>query len=223
MPPAESADREPAGLLRRCLQLVWPVLAVAAAMQLLRYVVLMVNRSRPIPYWLDITTLWLLLLSGAAALAAAVLTIYVVARWMLRVREESYAGAGYAEPRRRWEVVALTVIPFLNVAGAPLLLREAADAAGGAAVQQARAMITRVAVAWALVSVVGLIALIYRILAWNNAIVQTGADAMLWATLTLALSALFAYWLGPRLSRLAVDDGHADDDAPAPRRLVVAA
>lgn len=220
---AETAAQAPDSRLRRCLQMVWPILAVAAALQLVRYVVLMVNRSRPIPYWIDIASLWLVLLSGAAAVAAAVVAVYVFVRWMVAVRERSYALAGYAAPRRRWEVIALTVIPFVNVVGAPLLLLEAAEAVGGAQAARARRLITRVAVAWALVSAIGLIALVYRIVAWSGDTVQVGADAMVWATLSLAVSAVFVAWFESRVSRVVVTDTGADTGEPAPRRLVVAA
>ncbi|MFC0316171.1 DUF4328 domain-containing protein [Gordonia phosphorivorans] len=222
--PAPESDAvaapDPGRRLRWALQIVWPILAVAAGLQLLRYALLMLNRSHPIPYWLDLAVVWLLLFAGAAATGAAIWALVLFARWLVAARESAYAAVAARDPRRRWLVIAGAVTPFVNVVTAPFLLLEAAAAVGADQAQRVRPAINRVAVAWALVSGVGLIALGYRIAAWSSGSIQVGADAMMAALLTFVASALFAVWVRPRLAGLVVTDA-----APAPqtRRLVVAA
>ncbi|GAC58868.1 hypothetical protein GOHSU_56_00010, partial [Gordonia hirsuta DSM 44140 = NBRC 16056] len=203
------------------LRWTWRVLVGATAVQLLRYLLLMANRSRPIPYWLDLTTLTLIWLAGLAVLGVALGALYFFAGWICQVRARSYAAAGWREPRPRWSVIALAVVPYLNVLGAPLLLWEAAAAVGGAQAERARRMITRAAVAWGLVSAVGLVALVYRIFSvWVSDSIQTGADAMVWTLVALIASASFVRWLNPRLSALTAT---AAVQTGAPRRRLVVA
>ncbi len=223
--PARTAEVDepqirPEAALRRALRWTAILLAAAAAAQFLRYLTLLVNRSRPIPYWFDVATAILLIGCGVAALSAVVWAVYAFARWLLSIRERSYELAGTREPRHRLVVVAASVVPFANVIGAPFLLLEAASAVDGAA-GPARRAINRGAVAWGLVSLVGVIALSYRIVALTSESIQVGADAMIWSLLTLIASAAFARWLGPRLSAMTVMGG---DTVPVrQRRLVVAA
>ncbi|WP_298445934.1 DUF4328 domain-containing protein [Gordonia sp. (in: high G+C Gram-positive bacteria)] len=220
-PPAEEAGTDPAASLRRWLTFLWPFLVAAAVMQLLRYVTLMVNRSRPIPAWWDLGTLALVMLCGWVAAAGVVVGLYYFTRWMIQVRADSYALAGRSDPRPAWAVLLMTALIFVNVVGAPFALVEAARAAGGPGVARVERAVRRVAVAWGLVNLIGAIALAYRIACLFTDSVQTGADAMAWATLAFAASAVFARWLGPRLDKVVVT---GDEVASAPpRRLVVAA
>ncbi|MFT3660540.1 MAG: hypothetical protein QM809_03850 [Gordonia sp. (in: high G+C Gram-positive bacteria)] len=91
---------------------------------------------------------------------------------------------------------------------------------GGGQERTARRTIDRVALAWALVSLVGLIAMIYRIAAFGSDSIQAGADAMIWALLAFVVSALFCRWLSPRLPRTVAV---GLDDTAHLRRWVVAA
>ncbi len=214
------AAADPGAVLHRALGWLWPLLAVAAAAQLLRYLTLVVNRSRPVPFWWDVLSLSIVSICGYAALLGVLGVLYLFARWVVAVRRTSFAAAGRSEPRRRAVVIAGAVVFPVNLVTAPLLLREPARAVGGADGARAETLITKAAVAWALVCLVGLIALGYRIAAAVDHSVQTGADAMGWAVLGFAVSAAFAAWLRPRLGRLVAS---ADAVAPVPaRRLVVA-
>ncbi|GAA4743038.1 DUF4328 domain-containing protein [Gordonia alkaliphila] len=222
VPPGDDnrEAKSPGARLRWALQIIWPVLAVAAALQLLRYCILMFNRSHPIPYWLDLASLWLLLISGAVAVAAAVWGLFLFARWLLAARERSYETVETSDPRRRWLIIAGAVLPFVNVLTAPLLLLEAAAAVGPAQAARVRPAINRVAVAWGLVNGLALIALVYRIVAWSSGSIQVGADAMVATLVTFVASGIFVAWLVPRLDGLVATD--LPSVAPA-RRFVVAA
>lgn len=221
--PDSVDDAGPADLhapLRRWLTFLWPLLAAAAVTQLARYLTLVVNRSRPIPAWWDLGTLALALLCGWVAAAGILVALYYFASWMIRVRADSYARAGQRDPRRRVAVAALAGVVYVNVLGAPLLLLEAARAIGGPAADRAERAITKVATAWGLVTLIGTIALGYRIVAAFSDSVQTGAGAMVWTVLAFAASAVFVRWLGPRLNRVVAGDEVAAEPA---RRLMVAA
>lgn len=215
------APADPAADLSRALGWLWPLLTVAAGTQLLRYLTLVTNRSRPVPFWWDVVSVSLLSLCGYAALLGVPAVLYLFGRWVLSARQASFAAAGRSEPRRRLVVLAGAALFPVNLVTAPLLLREPARAVGGTEGARAERAVTRAAVAWALVCVIGLIALGYRIAAAVDHSVQTGADAMAWAVLGFAASAAFAAWLRPRLSRLTPTGAHAGG-TPA-RRLVVAA
>lgn len=221
VPAGAAADpaATPAATLQRWLGYAWPALAAGAVVQFLRYLMLAVNRTRPIPAWLDLAGLILLWAVGIAATAVAVVALYRFGCWVAAARADSYALVGRSDPRQRLLVVALSVTPFVSVAAVPLLLLEAARAVGGAAASRAERVIAQVGIAWGLVNLVGLLALSYRIAAWSGDSIQTGADAMGWATLAFAVSALFAHWVVGRLPKTVV----ADDERTAEpsRRLVV--
>lgn len=220
-PETTDDDARPEAGLRSALRVTWILLAVAAGMQLLRYLTLMVNRGRPIPSWFDAVTLILLLAAGVLAVLAVLWSAYAFVNWMRAVRTSSYGLAGTREPRPWPLIVVATLLPFANVIGAPFLLLEAASAVGGVRADAARREIQRGAVAWGLVSLIGLIALVYRIVAAGSDSIQTGANAMVWGLLALIASAAFARWLGPRLGKMTVL-GH-EPVAAVERRLVVAA
>ncbi|MFZ2510255.1 MAG: DUF4328 domain-containing protein [Gordonia sp. (in: high G+C Gram-positive bacteria)] len=217
---ADEPQVRPEAALRQILRWTTIALAVAAVAQMLRYLTLFANRSRPIPYWFDLATLILVIACGTLAVVAVIWAAWAFARWLLSIRERSYQLVGTREPRHPLLVAASAVVPFGNVIGAPFLLLEAASAVGGDAAVPARREINRGAVAWGLVSLIGAISLTYRIVALTSDSIQVGADAMVWSLLTLIASAAFAHWLGPRLRKMTV----MGEAAAAPqRRLVVAA
>ena len=201
------------------LRRLGPIVVAGAFAHLLRYAVLALNRSRPIPTWLDLFTTIAVLVLGIATVAAAVVTLYYFARWVIGGRAASYQLIDRRDPRSPRMIALLSATPFVNVAGAPFLLAEAATAAGGDAGARALRRIQKIAIGWGLVNLVGLIALVYRFIAWRSDALQTDADALGWVTLSFVLSAVFVYWAGPRLAGTLVTE-------PAPvaqpaRRLVV--
>lgn len=220
---ADGAAADPHAALQRWLGYLWPMFAAAAAVQLFRYLLLVANRRWPIPAWLDLTSAVFTVIGGVLAALGALVALVLFARWVVAVRRLSYRSVDRTDPRRGAMVVLAAAVPFVNVVTAPHLLYEAAHAVGGVRAAQARRIIDRAAVAWALLSLAGLIALIYRIVvAWPpnpSESIQTGADAMVWAIVTFVGSALFSRWLRPRLPR-AVAFGR--DEEAVVRRLVVA-
>ncbi|KJR01364.1 hypothetical protein UG54_19375, partial [Gordonia sihwensis] len=79
--------------------------------------------------------------------------------------------------------------------------------------------IKRLGTAWAIVNLVALIAVCYRIGSWFSDSVQVSANALALVTFSLAVSAVFAHWVGPRL--VTVLTGPVGSSASG-RRLVAA-
>ncbi len=195
------------------------VLGATAVVHGVRYLIAVMNRTRPIAAWVDWLSSIAVLVFGVMSLIAAVVVIVAFGRWVREIRLRAYARSGYLDPRPTWFVFAATVTPLVNVVGAPWLLQEAARMDTGDDGRAARVRI-RLAVAWALVNAVAVWALVYRIVAWRTGSLQVDADALALVTLSFAVSAVFARWAVTRVERLA--GVAADDDARPVRRMVAA-
>lgn len=202
------------------------IFVASALAHLLRYLLLVINRSTTLPGWLIATSTALVLVAGLFAIGGLVHATVVFVRWLIAVRADTYADAGHLDPRRRWQVIVLSAIPLVNIVGAPVLLHEAAAmAAGGPAGPtgvdgQARDRLVRLWVGWAVVNIVAVTTAITWWVAAASGSIQTGANALLLVIVTAAVSAAFAFWAARRLPRLFTAE--AQQPAPA-RRWVVAA
>lgn len=208
--------------LTTALQITGATLVSSALAHLLRYLLLVVNRSTPLPGWLIAISTVLVMVAGVLALGALVYTTVVFVRWLLAQRAESYAGCGFTDPRPRWASIPLAAIPLINVVGAPLLLYEAAAMATGSAEMPAAvaARLRKLWVAWAIVNAVALAAVLTWWIGAASGSVQTGADALVLVTVSAAVSAAFAFWAAPRLAGAMSPAGEA---AVPVQRWVIAA
>lgn len=221
-PRADDSDVDPLPLatdaLVRAMRLTAVILGAAGVVHAIRYLVGVVNRTRPIPAWIDWLSGIAVFVFGLMALAAVVMALVAFGRWVRHVREHRYAAAGFVDPRRRMWVTLLAAVPLVNVVGAPLLLHEAATT--GAGDPRADRVRVRLAVAWALVNALALVAIGYRIAAWSTSSLQVDADALALVTLVFGVSAVFARWAVRRIEIIA---GIPDVDADRPVRRLVAA
>ncbi|MFT4087187.1 MAG: DUF4328 domain-containing protein [Gordonia sp. (in: high G+C Gram-positive bacteria)] len=206
------------------LRITGMVLTGAAVTELIRYLVIVVNRSRPIPAWLDQLTGIAVLVFGVMAVVATAVALWRFSAWIVAFRADAYRNAGRLDPRRPWSVRTGVLVPFVNVVTFPWLALEAADVDSAPsddphrlAPDVRRLRIVHLSVAWALVNVVALIALGYRIAGFYSTSVQTAADGLVWTTLTVAAGAAFAFWTIQRLPRIVEPPAGA---AQSPRRLV---
>jgi hypothetical protein len=205
--------------LARAMELTCLILGATAVVHGARYVIAVVNRTRPIPAWIDWLSSIAVLVFGVMSLIAAVVVIVSFGRWVREIRVRSFAAAGFLDPRPAWMVFGLTVTPLVNVVGAPWMLHEAArvtDADDGRLMR----IRLRLTVAWALVNGVAVLALIYRVVAWSTNSLQVDADALALVTASFAVSAVFARWALTRVERLA--GTQSDVDERPLRRLVAA-
>lgn len=205
------------GTLPSALMLAAYPLAAAAVVHLVRYLIVVVNRSTPIPQLLDLLSSAAVLVFGVCAVIGMVFALVSFTRWMLATRAAAYAAAGTGDPRGRRHQILLTALPLVNVVGAPLLLAEAAQC--GDDVAGAGARIKKISIAWAIVNALAVLAVAYRIGGWFSDSVQVHADGLAVLTASLAVSAMFAYWVVPRLP--IVLTGPIGEDG-AERRLVAA-
>ncbi len=217
---ARSSVRTRADVLSFALRLLAIALAVAAVAHLARYVLLVVNRSTPVPGWLERTTAFFVIAGGLAALGAFAYASVLFARWVIHLRIDAYGRHGLADPRRRWLVAILAAVPLVNVVGAGLLLREAAAMHDDLDVGVTRQRLARLWVAWVIVNVVALVAVAFRVVGMLSGSIQTGANGLAAVVLSSAISALFAWRLGERLQ---VVFGETQEDVVPARRWVAVA
>ncbi|WLP92771.1 DUF4328 domain-containing protein [Gordonia sp. NB41Y] len=202
------------------------IFVASALAHLLRYLLLVINRSTTLPGWLIAISTALVLVAGLFAIGGLVYATVVFVRWLIAVRADTYADAGHLEPRRRWQMIVLSAIPLVNLVGAPLLLHEAVAMADGGPTGpngvdgRSRDRLVRLWVGWAVVNAVAVAAAVTWWVAAASGSIQTGANALLLVIVTAAVSAAFAYWAARRLPALFTAEAH--QPAPA-RRWVVAA
>ncbi|GAA1482301.1 hypothetical protein GCM10009624_27410 [Gordonia sinesedis] len=222
-PTSDDADaRDARELLVLAFHVAAAALGVSAVVHLLRYLLLLVNRSTPLPQWLISISSALVIAAGVVALGAFIFGSVAFVAWVRDVRAVAYRAADRREPRRTWFVVVLAAIPLVNVVGAGLLLHEAAAVRSDAwssrgATGVPRDRLTRLWVAWALVNALAVVTVVTLWVANRSGSIQTGANALLLVALTAAVSSVFALWAARRLPRV-----FGDEDAPVPTRRWVA-
>lgn len=222
-PPQAATPVDRTAVLQAALIVALRWLAIALAAQtvahLLRYVIVVVNRSTPIPGWLAGTSAVLVIFCGVVALAGYVYATVVFVRWLISLRHDAHRARGLLDPRRRWQVIVLGGVPLVNVIGAPLLIREVTDLRTDLDPARTRDRLTRVWVAWAVVNAVAIVAIITRIVAAGSGSIQTAANALVAVIVSSAVSAVFAWWLARRLE--VVFAGAQHDPVPSHRWVVV--
>ncbi|WP_321573971.1 DUF4328 domain-containing protein [Gordonia bronchialis] len=178
------------------------ILAVSGLVHILRYILLTMNRSRPIPTWLADLSGALVVTAGALAVVAFVVATVLFVRWVIEVRTESYAMADRLDPRRRRWLIPLAAIPLVNIIGGPLLVYEAAMVRTDVDRDVVRRRINRLWVAWAIVNGVAIVTVVARLYAWQSGSIQSGANALTMVIISAVVSAAFAIWAASRLPRL---------------------
>lgn len=203
-PPATGVaeERTSADHLRPVLRGLGAVLALTAVVHLIRYLLLTINRSTPVPGWAASLTWGMVWVTGLAALIGFVVAILAFGRWLIAVRADSYRRGGTREPRRGWVIWLCTVIPLVNIFGILVLVREGlamrTDLDEPVALSRAR----KIWLAWILVNGIAVLAVLVRYVAWRSGSIQTGADGLWLTALSAAVSSAFAFWLPTRLQRL---------------------
>ncbi|MGV9709755.1 DUF4328 domain-containing protein [Gordonia sp. NPDC003424] len=206
VPLSEVAESSPsehlAAALLRALQVLAVTLGISAGAHLLRYLLLVVNRSTPVPAWTDMLTTLLVLFGGIVSLFAFAYATVVFVRWIIELRSDAYRRHDRRDPRRRWVVALLAGVPLVNVLGAGLLLHEVTAMRDDLDAAMTRDRLTRVWVAWAIVNGLAILALATRVVAWRSGSIQTGANGLLAVAVCSAVSAVFAWWLARRIDSI---------------------
>ena len=104
------------------------VLAAAALLHVVRYVLLIVNRGtllHPVVAW---SATWLGVLASVGAFISVIGCAAVLSGWLIARRAAAFDHRGQPDPRSRLALRAGCLIPFVNVVWAPVFVIELADA-----------------------------------------------------------------------------------------------
>lgn len=104
------------------------IFGLAAAIHIVRYVLLLVNRTSLLPPLVAGAALWLGVLVSLAAIVAVILTAVVATSWLIARRAAVYQHLGQDDPRPAWALWAGCLVPVANLVWAPVYLIELAHA-----------------------------------------------------------------------------------------------
>jgi hypothetical protein len=104
------------------------VLALAAAAHILRYLLMLINRTTLLPPFVAIGSLITGIFASLAAIVAVLATAVVLTSWLIGRRSAAFADHGQDDPRPEWALWLGCLIPVLNLVFAPLFVLELAQA-----------------------------------------------------------------------------------------------
>jgi len=104
------------------------VFAMAGLAHILRYLLLLINRTRLLPPLIANGTLLMGVLVSLAAMVAVIVTAAVMTSWLIGRRAAVFRFHGHDDPRSEWELWAGCLIPVVNLVWAPVFLIELARA-----------------------------------------------------------------------------------------------
>lgn len=102
------------------------VLGIAALVYVVRYVLLIVNRSALLNSWVAAGADWLGVLASVAAIAAVLASGAMLILWLIARRAAVFAHLGLPEPRSTRALWAGCVVPLANLLWAPVYVIELA-------------------------------------------------------------------------------------------------
>ena len=115
------------GALRATLIATIAVLGVAALVHMIRYALLIINRDvllNPVVAWL---ATWLGIVVSVAALFLVFATFVLLTNWLIARRAAAFKHVGLEEHRPLWALRAGCLVPFVNLAWAPVYVLELAS------------------------------------------------------------------------------------------------
>lgn len=204
-PAAQTTAETAAEATPFVLRLTTGIVFAAAVVEALAYLLLVVNRSGPVPGWLAAIATVAVFAVGWLAVLAVLALFVVLALWLQASRARAYAALGAREPRPSWQLWVYCLVPVVNLVAAPVLLLELADAqrrADGSATDRRALFIRRWWAAWVALTIVTLACTAYS---RADGGLQHGADAMVYTALTYLLSGAFLLFTA-RLVRM-IDGG----------------
>src|SRR6185369_17695696 len=115
------------GLVRAVLLATIAVLGAAALVHVVRYALLIVNRSVLLNKVVAFTATWLGVLVSVIALFMVVASAVVLTNWLIARRAAAFAHHRREDPRSVWALRAGCLVPLVNLAWAPVFVIELAD------------------------------------------------------------------------------------------------
>lgn len=104
------------------------VFGLAAAIHVVRYVLLLINRTTLLPPLVAGAALWLGVLLSLAVIVSVVMTAVVLTSWLVGRRSAVFRFRGHDDPRPAWALWVGCLAPVLNLLWAPVFLIELAHA-----------------------------------------------------------------------------------------------
>ncbi len=106
------------------------VFALAAAAHVVRYLLMLINRTTLLPPFVAIGSLVTGVFASLAAIVAVGATAVVLTSWLIGRRAAAFDRHGQKDPRPGWVLWAGCLIPVVNWFFAPLFVLELAEAEG---------------------------------------------------------------------------------------------
>lgn len=119
-----------ASTVRRLLILAMAMLGFAVFAHLVRYILLLINRTVLLHPFVAAGGVVLGLLASVLAVVAVIVTAIFLANWLIARRAAAYRHRGQDDPRSPWEILILCLFPGLNVLVAPVFVIELATIEG---------------------------------------------------------------------------------------------
>lgn len=120
----------PIDSVRKVLRITRAALGVAALLQVLIYLLLVINRTRLLHPVVAGGALWLSRLASLAAIAAVISCAVLLTRWLIARRAAAFGHHNLPESRPEWALRAGCLVPLVNLAWAPVYVMELADREG---------------------------------------------------------------------------------------------
>ncbi|MGY4647589.1 hypothetical protein ACVWWN_001385 [Mycobacterium sp. URHB0021] len=102
------------------------VLGVAALVHVVRYALLIVNRTVLLNPWLAGAATWLGVAVSVIAMFMVVASALLLTNWLIARRAAAYTHHGLEEPRALWALRAGCLVPLVNLVWAPVFVIELA-------------------------------------------------------------------------------------------------
>lgn len=113
-------------LLRATFITAFTMLAAAALLHLVRYVLLIVNRTTLLPPFVAGAVTWLGVVASVATIFSVVGLALVLTEWLISRRAAAFGRCHQPDPRPLWALRAGCLVPFVNVFWAPVYAIELA-------------------------------------------------------------------------------------------------
>jgi hypothetical protein len=129
-PPAPARTGPSPALVRFMLSATAIVLGTAALVYLVRYVLLLVNRTRLLNTVVAGAAQWFAIVLSVVAFLTVIVCWVVLTSWLIARRAAVYDHLGATDPRSGWELGIGSLAPLVNLLLAPVFVIETAAAEG---------------------------------------------------------------------------------------------
>jgi len=128
--PADPVERRTASssVVRAALLAASGIFALAAAVHILRYLLMLLNRTVLLPPVIALGALLIGVLVSLAAIVAVIFVATSMTSWLVTRRAAAFGHHGQNDPRPAWALWAGCMVPVVNLVWAPVFVIELAHA-----------------------------------------------------------------------------------------------